>query len=145
MTAPETVQAPPAAPAAPAPGASDRTAARVAYALQAASLLFVFPLLLAAPLSYLKRLEARGTWLESHFTWQIRTFWLSLLFGTAAFLAWGQALYYAWAAPQTDALSRNLAALAILAVFFLPLVFVGWYLYRVVAGWARLDEGGPMG
>ena len=38
-----------------------------------------WPSLIAVILNYVKRSEARGTWLESHFRWQIRTFWFALL------------------------------------------------------------------
>ena len=38
-----------------------------------------WPSLIAVILNYVKRSEARGTWLESHFRWQIRTFWFGLL------------------------------------------------------------------
>src|ERR671911_2241306 len=63
------------------------------YALHALSLLigvttaativgaFVFgvPSIIAVVINYVKRGEARGTFLESHFRWQIRTFWFALL------------------------------------------------------------------
>src|SRR5215510_10478097 len=81
----------PAAGAAPAP--SVVTIANVVYALHAVSVaigvftaatvigqfLFYWPSLLAVVLNYVKRSDARGTWLESHFSWQIRTFWYGLL------------------------------------------------------------------
>src|ERR1051326_2092310 len=38
-----------------------------------------WPSIIAVILNYVKRGEARGTWLESHFRWQIRTFWFGLL------------------------------------------------------------------
>src|SRR5213594_914748 len=38
-----------------------------------------WPSIIAVILNYVKRSEARGTWLESHFRWQIRTFWWGLL------------------------------------------------------------------
>jgi uncharacterized membrane protein len=38
-----------------------------------------WPSIIAVILNYVKRREARGTWLESHFRWQIRTFWFGLL------------------------------------------------------------------
>ena len=38
-----------------------------------------WPSIIAVVLNYVKRSEARGTWLESHFRWQIRTFWFGLL------------------------------------------------------------------
>src|SRR5512137_2963057 len=69
------------------------------YALHAASALmgvftsatvigtFVFgiPSIIAVVMNYVKRDEARGTWLESHFSWQLRTFWFAFL----AFIAIG--------------------------------------------------------
>src|SRR5262245_41319446 len=75
------------------PPASLVTWAHVVYALHSLSILigittaativgaFVFglPSIVAVIISYLKRGEARGTWLESHFRWQIRTFWFALL------------------------------------------------------------------
>jgi uncharacterized membrane protein len=39
------------------------------------SFLFGWPSIIAVIINYVKRGDARGTWLESHFTWQIRTFW----------------------------------------------------------------------
>src|ERR671914_434467 len=67
--------------------------ANLVYALHTLSLLvgittaativgaFVFgvPSIIAVVINYLKKEEARGTFLESHFRWQIRTFWFSLL------------------------------------------------------------------
>ena len=67
--------------------------AHLVYALHALSLLigittaatiigaFVFgmPSIIAVIINYLKREEAQGTFLESHFRWQIRTFWFGLL------------------------------------------------------------------
>jgi len=44
------------------------------YALQAASFFLVLPYFIAVILDYIKRDDAHGTWLESHFRWQMRTF-----------------------------------------------------------------------
>src|SRR5512143_4139894 len=38
-----------------------------------------WPSIIAVILNYVKRSDARGTWLESHFRWQIRTFWYGLI------------------------------------------------------------------
>ena len=38
-----------------------------------------WPSIIAVILNYVKRSEVRGTWLDSHFSWQIRTFWFGLL------------------------------------------------------------------
>ena len=75
------------------PAPSLVTITHLVYALHALSLLigittaatiigaFVFgvPSIIAVVINYLKRSEARGTFLESHFRWQIRTFWFALL------------------------------------------------------------------
>lgn len=44
-------------------------------------------LLVALIVGYLKRPDVRGTWFESHFTWQIRTFWASLLWLAVSIVA----------------------------------------------------------
>ena len=75
------------------PDASLVTITNVTYALHALGLaigafgtatvvgafLFGWPSIIAVIINYVKRDEARGTWLESHITWQIRTFWFALL------------------------------------------------------------------
>src|SRR5262245_46220883 len=38
-----------------------------------------WPSIIAVVMNYIKQSQARGTWLESHFRWQIRTFWFGLL------------------------------------------------------------------
>src|ERR1700682_2190672 len=45
-----------------------------------------WPSIIAGLLNYVKRREVRGTWLESHFRWQIRTFWFGLLWVTLCVL-----------------------------------------------------------
>lgn len=76
---------------------------------------------MALIVGYLKRPDVRGTWLESHFTWQIRTFWASLL----------------WLAVGT------IAALILVGYLVLGLGFL-WFLYRVIKGWLRLNDGKAM-
>jgi uncharacterized membrane protein len=86
-----------------------------------------WPSIIAVILNYVKRAEARGTWLESHFRWQIRTFWFGLvwvllcaLFVVATF---GIGLLIAW----------------------LPLAIVAlWFIYRIVRGWSALRDRRPM-
>jgi len=86
-----------------------------------------WPSIIAVILNYVKRSEARGTWLESHFRWQIRTFWFGLL----------------WVAL---CLLFVVATLGIgLLVAWFPLAVVGvWFVYRVVRGWLALLEHRPM-
>ena len=45
----------------------------------AGGFVFGLPSLIAVFINYLKRGDVKGTWLESHFRWQIRTFWFTLL------------------------------------------------------------------
>ena len=58
-----------------------KTLTVVIYALQAAGAIvpLVIPWIVAVVLNYVRRDEVAGTWLESHFRWQIRTFWFGLL------------------------------------------------------------------
>ena len=85
------------------------------------SFLGSLPSILAVILNYAKRSETRGTWLESHFSWQIRTFWFALL----------------WVVISV--------ALALTIIGF-PLtlcILVGltlWVIYRIGRGWLALNE-----
>jgi uncharacterized membrane protein len=86
-----------------------------------------WPSLIAVILNYAKRSETRGTWLESHFRWQIRTFWYGLLWvvlcGVFIVLTLGIGMLIAW----------------------LPLLVVGlWFIYRIVRGWLALVDRRPM-
>jgi uncharacterized membrane protein len=86
-----------------------------------------WPSIIAVILNYVKRSEARGTWLESHFRWQIRTFWYGLLWVTLCVLL-------------------VVATLGIgLLIAWVPLGLVGlWFIYRVLRGWLRLIDRKPM-
>src|SRR5262245_60113897 len=81
-----------------------------------------WPSIIAVILNYVKRSEVRGTWLDSHFRWQIRTFWFGLLWVSlcVAFIiaTFGLGILVAW--------------------FPLGLVSL-WFIYRVVRGWMRLS------
>ena len=89
---------------------------------------FVFglPSIVAVVLSYLKRGEAKGTFLESHYRWLIRTFWFAVLWGAIAVLV---------------TLVLVLTIVGIL-VAWLPVLVVGvWLIYRVARGWLVLKDG----
>lgn len=58
----------------------------VVYILQAISMLTAVPMIIGVIINYVKLDEARGTWFESHFRWQLRTFWFGLLFYMIAFI-----------------------------------------------------------
>lgn len=85
------------------------------------------PSILAVILNYVKRGAVRGTWLESHFRWQIRTFWFALLWIVLAF----------WLA---------FTVIAIPIALVLVVVATLWIIYRVIRGWLNLLDrrGMPM-
>jgi uncharacterized membrane protein len=80
-----------------------------------------WPSIIAVILNYVKRSEVRGTWLDSHFSWQIRTFWFALL----------------WLA---------VGAVLLVTVVGIPVAFVLWFatgiwvLYRIIRGWLALSS-----
>src|SRR6185295_5049913 len=64
-------------------GGPDETAAhgatQLVYVLQSVGMIFGITWIAAVVVNYVKLDQARGTWLESHFRWQMRTFWFGLL------------------------------------------------------------------
>ncbi|OGA22375.1 MAG: hypothetical protein A3H34_01145 [Betaproteobacteria bacterium RIFCSPLOWO2_02_FULL_67_19] len=84
-----------------------------------------WPSIIAVLLNYLKRSQAAGTLLESHFRWQIRTFWWTLLWGAIALL---------------------LIATVLGVVFAVPLLLLvgAWVTYRIARGWLALLRGKAM-
>ncbi|MFZ4650336.1 MAG: DUF4870 family protein [Rubrivivax sp.] len=98
-----------------------RTVTLAVYVLQALSLFFGVSALVAIIINYVKRDDVAGTVYQSHFDWQIRTFWWGLL----------------WLCVG--------AVLAILMVGFIVLFGVWlWFVYRVVKGFLKLTEGKPV-
>ena len=114
------------------------------YALHAASALmgvfsaativgqFVFgvPSIIAVVMNYLKRSEVRGTWLDSHFGWQLRTFWYALLWFV---------LIGVFSAPLVLLLGFGIVTW-IVGAFVVGV----WIIYRVARGWLRLNDGQPV-
>ena len=86
-----------------------------------------WPSIIAVILNYVKRSDVRGTWLESHFLWQIRTFWWGLLW---VCLCWAFVL-----------LTLGIGVI----VVWLPLgVLTLWFIYRVARGWLALNDRRPV-
>jgi uncharacterized membrane protein len=87
------------------------------------------PSIVAVIMNYARRSDTRGTFLESHFKWQIRTFWWAVFW--ALFIA---------------AVTLPLWLLLI----GIPMTFVGvgilgiWIIYRVLRGWLALRDRRPM-
>ena len=76
-------------------------------------------------INYVKRNDARGTWLESHCTWQIRTFWSAMLWACVVGLIGA-------------VLAIVLVGFANWIVGFIALGF--WAIYRIARGWLALRE-----
>ena len=87
--------------------------------------IFGWPSIVAVIINYVKRGDARGTWLESHFTWQIRTFWYAALWAAVVFIV---------GLPLT----LLLVGFAIWAVGLFALGI--WAIYRIALGWSRLNS-----
>lgn len=98
-----------------------KTIATVVYALQAAGFFVGLTWIVAIVINYVKRDDVRGTWLESHFTWQIRTFWWGLLWAVIGAILF--VLVIGWFVLIADAI---------------------WIIYRIVKGWLNLAEGKPV-
>jgi uncharacterized membrane protein len=94
-------------------------------ALVVTAFLMGWPSLLAVVLNYLKRPEVAGTPLESHFRWQIRTFWFALPWALAGLVLWITIIGIPF-------------AVAVWAVTGL------WVGYRVARGWITLARGRAM-
>ena len=91
--------------------------------------IFGVPSLIAVIMNYVRRDEARGTWLESHFSWQLTTFW------TAA--AWSVVIW----------VSSVILMIVLIGFLTLPIgiALAGlWIIYRVARGWLALKDGKPV-
>ncbi len=100
---------------------SDKSLTSLIYLLYALSLVLGVTALVAIVMNYVKRDDVQGTWLESHFRWQIRTFWFSLLWGALGVITF--LLIVGW---------------------FILIADLLWFIYRIVKGWIRLNDGKPM-
>jgi uncharacterized membrane protein len=94
-----------------------KTVATIVYALQAAGFFLGITWIAAVIIDYVKKDDATGSWLASHYRWQIRTFWWGLLWGVLG------------------------GILALVVVGFLILAADAiWIIYRIAKGWLRLAE-----
>ena len=100
---------------------SAKNVTTIIYALYAASFLIGITAIVAIVMNYIKKEDVAGTFLESHFRWQIRTFWFGML--------WGM-------------LGVNTFVLVI--GWFVLIVNGIWIIYRIAKGWLRLNDNKPM-
>jgi uncharacterized membrane protein len=91
--------------------------------------IFGLPSIIAVIMNYARQSDARGTFLESHFRWQIRTFWFALLWVIVV-------------------LALSLPLMLIVIGFFtawIGFVVLGiWVIYRIVRGWLALRDQRPV-
>ncbi len=98
-----------------------RSLTQAVYILYALSYFTGITAIVGIVINYVKREEAAGTWLESHFRWQIRTFWFGLL----------------WAV---------IGAITVFVAVGFAILFANfvWIIYRIVKGWLNLNDNKPM-
>jgi uncharacterized membrane protein len=84
-----------------------------------------WPSIIAVIINYVKRSEVRGTWLDSHFSWQIRTFWFAALWVLIAVILFFTlvGIPFAWAIWVITGI---------------------WVLYRIIRGWLALTSDKAM-
>ena len=90
-------------------------------ALVVTAFLTGWPSIIAVILNYVKRSDVRGTWLDSHFSWQLRTFWFALLW-----LVVGAILF------------ATVVGIPVAVVLWLGTGI--WVLYRLIRGWLALGS-----
>jgi uncharacterized membrane protein len=93
----------------------------ITYILYAVSWLVGFTAIVAIVINYVKREDTVGTIYESHFTWQIRTFWWSLLWFVIGF-----------------------ASMFVVVGFLILAADAIWVIYRIVKGFLNWNDGKPM-
>ena len=126
-------------PVATQPSDSLITTVHVVYGLHAVSVLigatsiatvvgaFVFglPSIVAVIINYAMQSEAKGTFLESHFRWQIRTFWFAALWALVAMMLF-------------------ITIIGIVVAWIVALGVGLWVIYRIARGWVALANREPM-
>jgi len=100
---------------------SAKTLTTIIYALYAASFFVGITAIVAIIMNYVKKEDVAGTFLESHFRWQIRTFWFALLWGLLGAIA-----------------------MVIIVGWFVLVANGVWIIYRIVKGWLNLNDNKPM-
>ena len=93
----------------------------ISSALVVTAFLTGWPSIIAVILNYVKRSDVRGTWLDSHFSWQIRTFWYALLW-----LVIGAILFVTF------------VGIPVAVVLWIGTGI--WVLYRIIRGWLALSS-----
>lgn len=99
----------------------DPVMGHITYGLYAIGFLNGLTAIIGVVIAYVRRPDVKGTYLESHFTYLIRTFWISILYGIICML---------------------LLVFGIGFILFFALAI--WVIYRIVKGWIRLADAKPV-
>ncbi|MDR3390682.1 MAG: hypothetical protein P4L77_03020 [Sulfuriferula sp.] len=100
---------------------SAKSLTMVVYALYAAAFLLGITAIIAIMINYIKRDDVAGTFLASHFRWQIRTFWFGLLWGVIGGIS--TLILIGWVVLGANTL---------------------WIIYRIVKGYLNLNDNKSM-
>ncbi|HCH26771.1 MULTISPECIES: DUF4870 family protein [Psychrobacter] len=107
-----------------------------------AGLLWIVPIVM----NYAKRHDADGSWLATHFDWQIKTFWYSIVWFVLGIVIIAFALGGFGVSMLTDS-SNNMAIgsvlLAGVGLLIMLFTFI-WHLYRIIRGWIALTDNRPV-
>lgn len=118
----------------------------IIYALQAAPFVLLgITYIVAIIINYVKKGDVKGTWLESHFTWQRNTFWYSLLWAIIGTITTGFFLEMVVLLMMrlsiigdiTGSFLNNIGGILVVFVFIADVI---WAIYRVVKGWLNLND-----
>ncbi|MCP4407079.1 MAG: hypothetical protein GY807_04835 [Gammaproteobacteria bacterium] len=93
----------------------------IVYVLQTVSLFTGIPMFVAVIVNYVTRGRVSGTWLDTHYSWQIRTFWYSLVWTVLG----------------------ALTMILLIGYLILGIAYL-WLIYRIVRGWLNLASNRPM-
>jgi uncharacterized membrane protein len=108
-------------PAAQSVALTGRNTVQLVYVLQAVGFLIGITWIAGVIVNYVKQDEVKGSWLESHFRWQMRTFWFGLLWGVLG----------------------GITTLVGIGFLIIAVNYI-WLIYRVVKGWLDLSSNKPM-
>ncbi len=97
---------------------SEKRVVFIVYILYSLSYLFGFTSLIGVIIAHVKKADSQEEWIKGHFTWQINTFWISVIVGVV-----------------------GLATLFIGVGGFILVGLAIWNIYRIVKGWLRYNDG----
>lgn len=117
------------------------TYALAVFSYFTAGLTWIIPIVM----NYLKRDSVRGTWLYSHFDWQIKTFWYTIFFGAIAIvmMVFGFGGSFIGLLAGSASVASGTGILGMLGLLLFGVVVV-WHFYRMVRGWIALANRRPV-